>query len=314
MAISNLIFFLFFLFALIKSADYATRYSSKMAKAFHLSEFIASFFVVAVISAFPEGTIAVLSAIKGVPEFGLGTLLGSNVADLALVFGIIALISRNGVTVKSEILKKDFFYLALLLFPVILGLDGHFSRIDGALLVLAGLFFFFTLSVESTMFKKKFNNLKDRAFIKNTALLVLSLIVLLVSANYTIKFGVGLANSLHVPSILIGLTMVSIGSCLPELFFSIRAIKNNRDDLALGDILGTVVIDATVLVGVIALISPFYFNPIIIYLTGAAMFIAGVLTVIFISTGKVLTMKEGAYLLLFYAVYLITEIVVNRVI
>jgi len=314
MVILNVILFLTFLFVLIKSADYAVRYSSRLAKIFRLSEFIVSFFIVAVISAFPEGTIAIISAFKGIPEFGLGALLGSNVADLALVFGIIALVSAKGVRVKSQILKKDFFYLALLLFPVLLGLDGHFSRIDGILLVLAGLFFFLTLSVESKMFRKKFNNLKKGSLWKNLALLILSLAFLTASANYTIKFGVDFANELHIPSILIGLTVVSIGTCLPELLFSIRAVKKNHDELALGDILGTVITDATILIGIIAIINPFYFNPIIIYVTGAAMFIAGLLTVLFITTGKVLTRREGILLLLFYILYLITEIVVNKLI
>lgn len=314
MVISNLILFLICLFALIKSADYATRYSARLAKIFRLSEFIVSFFIVAVISAFPEGTISIISALRGMPEFGLGTLIGSNVADLALVFGIVALISAKGVTIKSEILKKDFLYLALLLFPVLLGLDGYFSRIDGVLLIMAGLFFFFTLSIESKMFRKKFNNLHGNHFFRNLMLLILSLAALLISANYTIQFGIGFANDIHIPAILIGLTMVSIGTCLPELLFSIRAVKNNKDDLALGDILGTVIIDATLLVGIITIINPFYFNPIIIYVTGFAMFVAGLLAVIFITTGRILTRKEGIYLLIFYALYLITEIVVNKLV
>src|SRR3989344_7776808 len=120
MAILNLFIFLIFMFFLIKSADYATRYSSRLAKIFHLSEFVVSFFIVAVISTFPEATISIISALKGIPELGLGTLLGSNVADLALVFGIVAVVSIKGISIKSEILKKDLFYLALLLFQLLL--------------------------------------------------------------------------------------------------------------------------------------------------------------------------------------------------
>jgi len=314
MIISNLLFFIISLFVLIKSADYATVYSSKLAKMFHISEFIVSFFLVAIISAFPEGTIAIISAIKGVPEFGLGTLIGSNVADLALVFGIVALVSAKGISVKSQIIKKDFLFLVLLLFPILLGFDGYFSRIDGILLVLSGFFFFFTLSFESKMFRKKFNNIDGRHLFKNLILLIFSMAVLLVSANYTIQFGIGFANSINIPAILVGLTMVSIGTCLPELLFSIRAVKNNRDELALGDVLGTVIIDATILVGIITLIKPFSFNPIIIYVTGFSMFIAGILTIFFIATGKIITRKEGVYLLLFYFLYLIVEIVVNKLI
>ena len=300
------------MFFLIKSADYATRYSSRLAKIFHLSEFVVSFFIVAVISTFPEATISIISALKGIPELGLGTLLGSNVADLALVFGIVAVVSIKGISIKSEILKKDLFYLALLLFPLLLGFDGHFSRIDGALLVLAGIFFFFTLSIESKMFRKKFNNLKNPDLFKNFILLVLSLVILLISANYTIQFAVSFANDIRIPPVLIGLTILSIGSCLPELFFSIKAVKNNHDELAIGDILGTVIIDTTIILGVIAIISPFYFKPILIYVTGAAMFIAGLLMVFFITSGKTLTRKEGVYLLLFYLLYLVIEIVINN--
>lgn len=195
---------------------------------------------------------------------------------------------------------------------MLLGLDGRFSRIDGVLLVVAGLFFFFTLSIESKMFRKKFNGLKSRSFFKNLILLIFSLIALLVSANYAIKFGVDFANDIQIPPILVGLTMVSIGTCLPELFFSIRAIKINHDELALGDVLGTVVTDATIILGIIAIISPFQFNPIVIYVTGIAMFIAGILAVLFITTGRLLTRKEGVFLLFFYILYLATEIVVNK--
>jgi len=164
------------------------------------------------------------------------------------------------------------------------------------------------------MFRKKFSNIKGRSLFKNLILLILSLIALLISANYTIKFGVGFANDIQIPLVLIGLTIVSIGTCLPELLFSIRSIKNNHDDLALGDILGAVITDATILLGIVAIINPFRFNPIIIYVTGIAMFIAGILVVLFITTGKQLTKKEGVYLLLFYITYLITEIVVNQII
>lgn len=307
----NLTLFILCLFVLIKSAEYATRYSARIARIFQISEFVFSFFIVAVISAIPEGTISVISALKGVPEFGLGALLGSNVADLTLVFGIVVLLSAKGINVKSKILNKDFFYLALLLFPAILGFDGHFSRVDGILLILGGLFFFFTLSIESKLFKKKFNNIRDPFLYRNAALLILSLTVLLVSANYTLKFGADFANDLGVPLVLIGLTIVAVGTCLPEMLFSIKAIKANHEDLALGDLLGTVITDATILIGVIAIINPFYFNPMIIYVTGLAMFLAGLLTIVFITSDRVLSKREGIYLLVFYAVYLIVEIAVN---
>lgn len=314
MVIIDLVLFLVCLTLLVKSADYASRYASKVARTFHLSEFIVSFFVVAVISALPESTIAIISAINGIPQLGLGTLFGSNIADLALVFGLGALISNSGISVKSQILKKDFLYLGMLIFPVLLGLDGNYTRIEGVLLVVEGAVFFLTLSIESHMFRNRLKHIRERSFLKSALMLVISLGVLVAAANYTIKFGVSFAEGIGIAPILVGLVMVSIGTCLPELTFSIRAVKANHDQLALGDILGTVIIDATIVVGIMAIIRPFFFDPSIIYLTGITMFVAGLLSIIFISTGKTLTKREGLFLVMFYVVYLITEVILSRVI
>lgn len=313
MILLNLILFLASLFVLVKSAQFAVTYSSRIARVFHISEFVVSFFIVAVISCSPEATVSIMSAIQGVPEFGLGTLLGSNVADLALVFGIVALFSAKGIKVKSEILKNNVFYLVLILMPLLLGFDGHFSRIDGLLLVLGATVFFITLSMESKMFQKKYDGTKSTKWIKNTVLLAISLAFLIAAAYYTVKFGVNFANEVKIPAYLVALTMVAIGSCLPELIFSINAVKKRHSELALGDILGTVIIDATLLVGILALISPFNFNLAIIYVTGTMMFIAGVLLTTFIKSGKVLSKKEGIFLLMFYLFSLIMEFIVNKI-
>jgi cation:H+ antiporter len=313
MMIINLLLLLFFLFILVKSAEYAVNYSSRLARAFHISEFIVSFFIVSIISVFPEATVSIISAIKKTPEFGLGTLLGSNIADLSLVFGIVALFSAKGITVKSKILKKDFFYLILLLVPVILGFDGHLSRADGILLVLSGAIFFITLSIESEIFKNRFRNTKENREIKSFFLLIISLVFLITGAYYTMKFGVAFSNDIKIPPFLVALTIVAIGSCLPELVFSLKAVKTRHNELALGDVLGTVITDATIILGIVALIRPFSFSPIIIYVTGTMMFLVGALVIWFIKSGRILTKQEGIYLLLFYIFSLIVEFVVNHV-
>jgi cation:H+ antiporter len=312
MLIPNFVLFLVALFILVKSADYAVRYSSKLSRVFHISEFVVSFFIISVVSVLPEATVSIIAAINGVPEFGIGTLLGSNVADLSLVFGIVAIFSLKGIRVKSEILKNDMLYLILILVPILLGLDGRFSRIDGIILVLSGVVFYITLSIESKMFKKKLEEPKNHKWVKNLVILILSLAVLIISAQYTVRFGIGFANDIGMPPFLVALTMVAIGTCLPELIFSLRAIKTRHDELAMGDILGTVITDATIVMGILALINPFSFDPKIIYVTGSMMFIASALVIIFIKSGKVLSKKEGVYLLLFFILSLIIEFVVNH--
>ncbi len=309
--IVNLVLFLVCMTVLIKCAAYAIRYSSRLAKILRFPEFVVSFFIIALISALPEATISIMSALDGEPELGLGTLLGSNVADLTLVFGIVALFSSSGIKVRSKILRDSFSYLILLLFPLLLGLDGSLSRIDGAVLVLSGLLFFGHTYFESKKFHKKFNNPRKGSFIKSLVLLIISLAIILASAYLTVKFAVGLAYDIKLPPVLIGITIIAVGTCLPELIFSIRAVKKNHDALALGDILGTVITDATILLGIVALISPFSYNPLNLYTTGGAMFLAGLLVIVFMKSEKSISKLEGVILLLVYIAFVIIGFFVN---
>jgi len=303
MIIVNLILFLVFLAVLIKCAGYAIKYSSSIAKTLRLPEFLVSFFIIAIISVLPEATISVISAINGEPELGLGTLLGSNVADLTLILGIVALFSSRGIKVKSKILSNNFFYLILLLVPLILGIDGKFSRIDGGILLLLGILFYIKIYKDSTRFRKKFNHTKKSPLIKTSLLLILSLAVLLISAIFTVKYAVNFASDIKLPAILVGLTILAVGTCLPELTVSIRAVKNNRDGIALGDILGTVITDSTIVLGLVALISPFSYNPVNIYVTGTAMFIAGILVTSFMKSEHTIKRLEGLLLIIFYVLF-----------
>ena len=314
--LTNFLLFLFSLATLTYSAGYCNKYASKIAKTFHLSEFFISFFIVAVISSFPETTVSIVSALKGVPEFGFGALLGSNVTDLTLVFAIITLLSVGGISLKSSILKNDYYYIILLAFPLLLGLDGYFSRMDGIILVLSNVIFLFTIFKENKVFSKVFNKniFQDKNIHINLFLLLVSLIVLLFSAYFAVKYGINFANEIHIPAIIISLTVVAIGSCLPELMFSIRAVKNKHETLALGDILGTVIIDATLMLGIVILINPFYIEQILVIVTCGSMLIAGIVLLAFIDSKNILSKKEAVVLLVLYVLYVLLELYVNRVI
>lgn len=310
----NLGLSILFLLTLIKFAGYAIKYSSKIARALHMQEFIVSFFIIAVVSVLPEATISLMSAIKGDSQLALGTLLGSNVADLTLVFGIVALFSSGGIKVKSKILSDNFLYLILLFFPLLLGFDGKLSRLDGVILLLLGIFFFFKIYRESRKFSKKFKEAKKEPFVKSLILLLLILAVILVSAFFTVKYAENFAEDIKIPAMLIGVTVLALGTCLPELAFSIKAIRKNHDQLALGDILGTVVTDGTIILGLVAIINPFIYNPVRMYVLGGAVFLAAIFTFSFMKSEKSIDKKEGLVLIFFYIFFIIMQFLLNRII
>jgi cation:H+ antiporter len=311
MLILNFILFILSLAILIKCAGYTIKFASRISKVLHINEFVVSFFIIAIISVLPEATISIIAAFNGEPGLSLGTLLGSNIADLTLVIGIVALFSYKGIKVKSKILRNNIFYLILLLFPIILGFDGKYSRIDGLILVLVGTIFFIKIYKESNKFRKKFNSGQRKPFFKSFAFLIFSLVFLLLSSYLTVKYAVNFAQDIKLPTLLIGLTIVAFGTCLPELIFSIKAVRKNHHSLALGDILGTVMMDATIILGFVALIAPFNYNPLNIYVTGTAMFISGLLVILFMNSEKVLNKKEGVLLILVYIIYLFCEFIIN---
>lgn len=308
------------LIVLIKFADYAILYSSKIARALHIHEFMVSFFIVALVSVLPEAAISIISAVKGDSQLGLGTLIGSSIADLTLVFGIVSLFSYGGIKVKSKTIEDSFLYLILLLFPLLLGFDGKLSRVDGVILILAGAFFFFRIYKGSKKFSKEYTDDKPKParkkepYTKSLILLIVSLTVVLVSAFFTVKYIGGFAEDLKIPSMLVGITILALGTCLPELAFSIKAVRRNKDDLALGDILGTVVTDGTIVLGLVALINPFSYNPYKMYLLGGTILIAGIFVFSFMKSNKSIDKKEGLILIFFYILFIMAEFLLNKIV
>lgn len=289
----------------VKSADMTIRHVSHVSGTFRLSKYIIGFIVIAVISILPETFISIASALQGIPSFGLGTLFGSNVADLTLVFAIIIFSTKHGIRVGSKVLEDNVWYPLLLLLPLILGLDGHYSRIDGAALIVAGLLFYVWI-----FRKNHLENLPDRSSeprVKNILFLVLGMAGLVIGSHLTVKFGVELAFTLGLSPLLIGMLLVGIGTTMPELLFSLRALKQNNEEIAFGDILGTVISDATIVVGILALVAPFEFSKRIVYLTGSFMLIAAFILFALMRSGHRLTKKEGVLLLLFYLTFVVAE-------
>lgn len=308
----NLFIFTLSLFLVVKSAMLATRYASNIAKSFHISRYVVGFFIVAIISILPEAIISINAALAGIPSFGLGLLFGSNVADLSLVFALVVLFSGRTIKIESKILKTSGAYLLLLLLPILLGFDGYYSRLDGVLLMSVGLFFFYLIFKNDRHQNHADVKISGEERYINTVFLLLSVGALLMASQFTVHYATVLAGEFNLDPILIGMLVVGLGTTMPELFFSLNSVKKHFDALAVGDILGTVLADATIVVGILAFISPFYFPQTIIYLTGLFMIIAYVILYYFMRSERELSEREGFLLLLFYIAFVIVEFMVSR--
>ncbi len=303
--INNLFIFIAALFMVIKGATLATRYAALLAESYRLSKYTVGFIVIAVISILPETFISVNAALEGVPSFGLGMLFGSNIADLTLVFALIVLLAGRGLRVEQKILKNRAVYPLLLLLPLILGFDGRYTRFEGIALIIAGGVFYYVALKDGVDGSVPVQ--KNGGRLKNFLLLLFSMAVLLIGSHFTVTSATSLAQYIGVSPILIGMLVVGLGTTMPELFFSLKSVKKHDDSLAVGDILGTVLADATIVVGVLALVKPFFFPQKIIYITGMFMVVASVFLFTVMHSGRIITRKEALVLFLFWIAFILTE-------
>lgn len=306
----NIITFVVALFFVARGATLATKYSAKVAERFNISRYVVGFIVVALISILPETVISISSALKGMPEFGLGTLFGSNVADLTLVFAILTIVAGRRLKVESRMLNNVRYYPFLIILPIVFGLNGHYSRVEGIALIVAGAFFYYKIFKEGIKSPKAYHGSDGK--LKNSLFLLFAMAMLLVGAHFTVSSAEGVANVLGMTPVLVAMLIVSLGTTLPELFYSLKAIRKREDGLAIGDILGTVMADATIIVGIIASINPFFFPAKIVYITGMFMVIASFFLLRLIKTGKTLTRLEGFLLLVFWLIYAIAEFLIGK--
>jgi cation:H+ antiporter len=300
------------IFLIIRGATLSTKFSGRIAKHFNLSNYVVGFLVVAVISIIPETFVAINSAISGVPSLGLGTIFGSNIADLTLVFAIVVLVAGRSLKIESKILKSNAIYPFFFLIPIALGLDGAYNRGEGLCLIVAGIIFYYLAFRQAQEGEEE--NKAEIKMDKKTRLdilyFILSLIILLVGSRLVVDSGVKIAEFLNINTTIIGLFFIGLGTVIPELLFSISAIKKDEDSLAIGDVLGTVLADGTILVGLLALIRPFTFSIKIIYIAGIFMFAAAFMLYYLMHSGKILSRREGYLLILFWVVFVLMELVV----
>jgi cation:H+ antiporter len=273
-----------------------------------LTEFVTSFILVAFVSSLPEGFISIISALGGDPSIGVGTLLGGNIADLTLILGLVAL-AGHPVRIHSSIIKKDLYFAVLMLLPIILGLNGIISRIDGIILISAGIIFMLVLLREREYFRKPYE-MKDH-WIKHLSIFVACLAVMLGSAYFIVSSTHSLAIGLNVPSLLIALVIVALGTTLPEFTFSLQSVRSGHADLAIGDLLGTVVVDATIIMGITALISPIAINLFVLSIIGIFTLFAVVFSLLFMRTDGILSKNEAMALVFFYIAFVVVQILLR---
>ena len=282
----------------------------KISRFLRMNEFVVSFVIMAFSTSIPELFVGINAALEKSPSIVLGTVIGSNIADLALVGGIIALLGRNIIITHKSIKKDVFFMVVIAATPIVLMIFGNgLSRLDGGILI--GIFILYNYIIIKSG-KRTTKLTKEREYRLRTvlyfSLFVLSLILLFGSSHYVVKYGQELALNLGLPLIFVGIFFVAIGTSLPELVFESTAVMKEHSDLAFGDLIGSVVANSTLVLGVSSLIYPIG-NSFALYMISAMfMLVIAIIFMVFVQSNNRLTWREGIALLLLYVSFIIVEL------
>lgn len=310
-------------FILIKSADFIVISLKKLSLHSKSSTFTLSAIIIALATSFPELSVAITSALEKSSSLSLGNILGANIANVSLVIGGAAL-ATGKVKVRGPFLKQDVFFALLFgLTPLIMIFDKSLGRFDGLILIL------FYLAYTTGFFKERKKQLENsevaesfplRIFrkveqingdiSKDLAKLFMGIVVLLVSANAIVRIAEALAASLNIPLFLIGLVLVSLGTTLPELAFSIKSLQSDEPSMFFGNALGSVIANSTLILGIAAMIYPIDIPALNEYLIAVAAFVVIFLLFwLFIKTKLTLTRLEAGTLLALYIAFIVLEFI-----
>lgn len=257
----NFLLFLISVPALFYSGGLLVRSLTVLGRYFKLSEYVLSFILVAFATSLPELFIGINSAFQNATLLSLGNLIGANVLNISLVLGIAIVFSR-GIDAQKPIEREDYFLiLGVISLPIILIVDGVLSRIDG--IILLGTFFVYVIYLVQTSHQRiKVNNItkteqKAVSLIREFIIFGLGVVLLLVSSSFVVSYGIGLAEYFLLPLFLVGI-LVSIGTTLPEVVFSFKSVALKHNSMSLGNVFGSVIVNITLIMGLVAFIQPIF--------------------------------------------------------
>lgn len=295
---------------LIKCADWFVDGCSNVAKSLGIPSLIIGLTIVAFGTSAPEAAVSVTASIKGMNDISLGNVVGSNICNLLLVLGLSGLF--GSLTARRKIITRDFIYaifssvvIFILSFGFFMngGTEGVITRTNGLILLcFLGIYLYALVgdalrSVRNTEEKTEFNP-------KDIVLIIVGIVGIVLGGQLVVNSATNIAEMLHVSQNVIALTIVAIGTSLPELVTSVIASKKGEADIAIGNVVGSNIFNIFFILGLSSAISPITFG-IDSFIDIIVMLLASVMVYLLLLKNKRIGNKKGIILLVAYAIYMV---------
>ncbi|MDD2647137.1 MAG: calcium/sodium antiporter [Patescibacteria group bacterium] len=310
--ILNVVLLVFSFILLVKGADFLVSGASSLAKKLGVSTLVIGLTIVALGTSAPELLVNIFASIRGVNDIAFGNIIGSNILNLFLILGLSAAIFPLAVNRGTTWKEVPLALLATLVLGLLVNdqlIDKNqisiLSRIDSLILLCFFIIFiYYTLAISKNKSVNEAKEVKTYNSWPSVLMVLGGLVMLVVGGNLAVHSGTAIARALGASEALIGLTILAVGTSLPELCTSVVAAYKKNSDIAVGNIIGSNVLNILFILGLSGLIHPIGFSPILN--TDLLILITGtILLLIFLLLGKrhILERWQGMVFVAFYVVY-----------
>ncbi|MBQ3145165.1 MAG: calcium/sodium antiporter [Clostridia bacterium] len=255
---------------LIKGADLLVNSASNIAKKFHIPEIIIGLTVISIGTSLPELFISITSANNGYSDMSIGNVIGSNISNLLLILGLSSIIKSIEFKKETKLIEIPLCFFITVLFFTICNIEQNVTRIEGFVFIF--LFILFIIYTIVMAFKgEKFDkidksinnksaNFEKKSTFKDICFIILGIIGLKFGGDFTVENSVIIAKTLGLSEKIISITILALGTSLPELVTSISAAIKGKSDIAIGNILGSNIFNILLIIGISAIIKPVIYN------------------------------------------------------
>ncbi len=307
----NVILLIIGFILLVKGADMFVDGASKLARSIGIPTLIIGLTIVAFGTSAPELAVSCIASIKGNSDISIGNVVGSNICNLLLVLGASALFGC--LTCEKKVISRDYMYtlFSFIVLGILMGgffingeNSGFLSRTNGLILVCFLIIYVYALLQDAKMSIRQKEE-KEKFEIKSIIFILIGLVGVIGGGELVVNMATKIARGFGISDSVIALTVVAIGTSLPELVTSVVAVKKGETDLAIGNVLGSCIFNIFLILGVSSFINPLSFD-IMTFVDVIIMFISGLVVYFFTRKNNRLGHVKGFIMLAMYVCYIVS--------
>jgi len=294
------------LFVLVRGADLFVEGAKRIGAHLGMSSFAIGVLIVGLGTSLPELASSMAAVLAGSTEIVIANAVGSNITNILLIVGILAMLG-GPVVINKNLLKTELPIFSIATIHFIASVyDGVIDRIEALLLfgTLSAYLWYLFSSSNDAKDEMSVEKVRTRPSMKDVVFVVLGIVAVLLGAHYTVEMAVNIATGLAIPLGLVSIGAIAIGTSLPELFVSLQAIKSKEVDLAIGNIFGSNAFNILLVVGIPGLIAPLVAGEVVMEL-GLVVMLAASLILFVNGLARQVQKWEGVMMILFFVFFLV---------